>query len=251
MEKEFKISIIIPSRLSSTRLPDKPLADICGKSLIQRVYEQAVKTGIDDVIVATDHSSIYDHVMGFGGRVEMTSAEHSSGTERVAEVASKLDSDIIINVQGDEPLIDPKQILELVNLMKQDYVLIGTQCARLSDADELFDYNVVKVVINMHHKALYFSRQAIPAVRDEPYKNWISTGKYYKHIGMYGFKKDTLLDLCQLPKSDYERIESLEQLRWLENDYDIYCTETLYSSIGVDTNSDLERVREIVKEMNY
>lgn len=242
----MKISIIIPSRLASTRLPQKPLADILGQSLIERVYKQASQVQQAEVIVATDSKAVYNHVLKFGGKVMMTSKSHQSGTDRVAEVAAKLDSDVIINLQGDEPLIDPQQIEELIELMKNANVQIGTQCAQIHDPDMLFDYNVVKVVRDHQNKALYFSRQAIPAIRDQKYEFWMQKTSYYKHIGMYGFKRKALLDIQQLRQSDYEIAESLEQLRWLQHGYTIHCVETKYSSIGVDTPEDLERVRDIV-----
>lgn len=242
----MKISIIIPSRLASTRLPQKPLADILGQSLIERVYIQASQVQETEVIVATDSNVIYDHVLAFGGKVMMTSDTHQSGTDRVAEVVAKLDSDIIINLQGDEPLIDPRQIEELIELMKKDDVQIGTQCTQVYSMDMLFDYNIVKVVRDHQNRALYFSRQAIPAIRDQKYEFWMQMTSYYRHIGMYGFKRKTLLDIQQLSQSDYEIAESLEQLRWLQNGYTIHCIETNYSSIGVDTPEDLERVRDIV-----
>ncbi|HRO07728.1 MAG TPA: 3-deoxy-manno-octulosonate cytidylyltransferase [Saprospiraceae bacterium] len=248
----MKISIIIPSRLASTRLPQKPLADIGGKSLIQRVYLQASKVKVAEVIVATDDMVIYNHVQDFGGTVFMTSPDHQSGTDRVAEVAGQLDSDIIINLQGDEPLIDPIQIGELIRLMERTEVQIGTQCTKITDLDQLFDYNVVKVVRDDQEKALYFSRQAIPAIRDSRYSDWVNKADYYRHIGMYGFKRETLLQLQHLTQTSYEKAENLEQLRWLQHGFSIYCSTTNYTSVGVDTPEDLERVRALVlKETSH
>ncbi|KXK39845.1 MAG: 3-deoxy-manno-octulosonate cytidylyltransferase [Saprospiraceae bacterium] len=246
----MKTAIIIPARLASTRLPEKPLADIFGKSLIQWVYLQASKVKDVDVIVATDHEKIYDHVAEFGGRVVMTDPGHLSGTDRIAEVARELTHDIIINLQGDEPLIDPRQISDLIRMMHSDKVDISTQCNRIQDEESLFDYNVVKVVKDHHDRALYFSRQAIPAFRDKRYSEWLPNAIYFRHIGIYGFKRRVLLQLTGLPPSELEKAESLEQLRWLENGYSIYCSETSYTSIGVDTIDDLERVRDtVLKEM--
>lgn len=247
----MKTTIIIPARLASTRLPEKPLADIFGKSLIMHVYQQAGKVAsASEIIIATDHEKIYNHVLDCGGKVMMTSPNHISGTDRIAEVAQHLDSDIIINLQGDEPLIHPQQIEELIQLMQRPDVSIGTQCNPVTDPDLLFDYNVVKVVKDYNDKALYFSRQAIPAVRDFGYDQWMGKTAYYRHIGMYGFKRDTLLKLTALPPTSYEKAESLEQLRWLQHGYQVHCMETTYTSIGVDTPEDLEIVRDLFfKEM--
>lgn len=232
--------------MASTRLPEKPLADIVGKSLIEHVYLKAIQVKDAEVIVATDDARIYDHVFAFGGKAAMTSSEHQSGTDRIAEVASGLDSDIIINLQGDEPMINPKQIEELIQLMQMPHVEIGTQCVKLDDPQALFDYNVVKVVRDYDHKALYFSRQAIPAFRDLKYEAWIEKADYFKHVGMYGFKREALMKITTLPPSELEKTESLEQLRWLQHGFNIYCKETTYASIGVDTIEDLNHVREIM-----
>ncbi len=246
----MKTSIIIPSRLASTRLPQKPLAEILGKSLIMRVYDQASKINDVDVIVATDHESIAEHVSRNGGKVVLTSVNHPSGTDRVAEVAAKTNSDIIINLQGDEPLVDPNQIKELIELMHRPEVHIGTQCKLIEDGDTLFDYNIVKVVKDYHDRALFFSRQAIPALRDLPYEKWMSNMAYFRHIGMYGFKRDTLLQLRSLAQTSYEKAESLEQLRWLQHGFSVHCMETNYNSMGVDTPEDLEKVRNyLITEM--
>jgi 3-deoxy-manno-octulosonate cytidylyltransferase (CMP-KDO synthetase) len=180
----------------------------------------------------------------------LTSIDHVSGTDRVAEVAEQIDSEIIINLQGDEPLIDPRQINELIELMSRPAVTIGTQCKLIEDEDLLFDYNVVKVVRDYQDKALLFSRQAIPAFRDLPYQKWMGSMAYYRHIGIYGFKKETLLQLCALPQTSYEKAESLEQLRWMQHGYSIHCIETSFNSIGVDTPDDLEKVRNyLITEM--
>lgn len=210
------------------------------------VYQQATKVAsASEVIVATDHKKIYDHVQASGGKVVMTSDAHISGTDRIAEVAKLLDSDIIINLQGDEPLIHPLQIEELIALMKRPEVNIGTQCIAIDDPDMLFDYNVVKVVKDYNDKAMYFSRQAIPAVRDHGYDQWMAKTAYFRHIGMYGFKKDILLQLTSLTPTAYERAESLEQLRWLQHGYQVHCAETNHTSVGVDTPEDLEKVRDL------
>lgn len=243
----MKISIIIPSRLGSTRLPEKPLADIVGRSLIMRVYDQASSARLaHEVIIATDHQKIADHVQEHHGRVIMTSPHHQSGTDRIAEVAVSLDSDFIINLQGDEPLINPVQIDELIFKMIHQNIAIGTQCSEIQYEDELFDFNVVKVVRDVNDKGLFFSRQAIPANRDLPYREWFGKTKYYRHIGMYAFKRDVLIQLTELPQSTYEKAESLEQLRWMQHGYQIHCFETKHRSIGVDTQDDLDLVRDLV-----
>ncbi|MGB4958409.1 MAG: 3-deoxy-manno-octulosonate cytidylyltransferase [Saprospiraceae bacterium] len=248
----MKTSIIIPARLASTRLPSKPLVDILGRSLIMRVYDRAMKVkSAAEVIVATDHTSIFDHVMAHGGHAVMTSDKHTSGTDRVAEVSASMTSDIIINVQGDEPLIDPQQIESLIQLMLRPEVKIGTQCKKIEDENHLFDYNIVKVVKSYDHKALYFSRQAIPAIRDEAYARWLQNGQYYRHVGIYGFKKKTLAEVTQLTMTDYESAEALEQLRWMQHGYTIHCIETDYPSIGVDTAEDVEKVTRLLIKENW
>lgn len=249
----MKISIIIPARMSSSRLPEKPLADILGQSLIMRVYRQALISKLaHETIIATDHPLIFDHVTQHGGRVMLTSKDHLSGTDRIAEVAARLDTDIIINLQGDEPLINPEQIDELIQAMISREIVIGTQCVRIKNHTELFDYSVVKIVRDYCDKVLFFSRQAIPACRDLPYRNWFEKATYFKHVGIYGFRKDILLKITKLPQSEYEKSESLEQLRWMQNGFPIYGFETEYNSVGVDTAEDLEKVREIVlREMMH
>ncbi len=237
------VAIIIPARLNSTRLAEKPLVDIMGTSLIMRVYRQAIRVrGVKHVIVATDDKKIYDHVLSMGGHVMMTSEHHPSGTDRIGEVAIALDVDYIINVQGDEPLIDPHQIEEFIDFLKSSKADIGTQCSKINSSDILFDYNVVKVVKSYQNQALYFSRQAIPAIRDHAYDKWLDIATYFKHVGIYGFRREILLRLIQLPKAYLENIESLEQLRWLEHGYSIHCQETTYNSIGVDTQEDVDKV---------
>ena len=248
----MKSTIIIPARLASTRFPEKALVDIYGTSLIMRVYNQAIQVkSADNVIVATDHPKIFKHVSDHGGNVIMTSKNHISGTDRIAEVASKIDSEIIINLQGDEPLINPLQIEALISLMNNEEILIGTQCNAITNENEIFDYNVVKVVRDIYDSVLYFSRQAIPTVRDQPFLKWASKTTYFRHVGLYGFKRNTLLEITQLPSSNYEICESLEQLRWLESGYKIHCVEIPFSSQGVDTPEDLNKVVEVLLKENF
>lgn len=247
----IKTVIVIPARMHSTRLPEKALADIAGKSLIQRVYEQALRCECaHDVIVATDHVLIFSHLQDLGYNVVMTSPDHSSGTERVAEAAAGIEADVIINVQGDEPMIDPAQIDDLSRVFEDEKVSIATQMSIVKQEADVFDYSKVKVVTDIHHRALYFSRQAIPAHRDLPYRDWPSHSVYFKHVGLYAFRKNTLLEITQLPTGLLEKAESLEQLRWLENGYTVHCFPTEYESIGVDTPEDLEKVRTVFRMMH-
>lgn len=243
-----KVLAIIPARWASSRLPGKPLELIGDKSMVQRVYEQVTKCNlIDTVIVATDDQRIYLHCQLHNMEVMMTDTNHISGTDRIAEVANKLDEyEIVINIQGDEPFINPAQIRELIHCFDQNHVSIATQCKMIDDPDKLHNYNVVKVVSDKNNQALYFSRQAIPAFRDRPYHQWIEHASYYQHIGIYGFRRVALLEVVKLPVSTLEKTESLEQLRWLENGYPIYVQQTGYSTIGIDTYEDLEEARSII-----
>ena len=246
----MKIVGIIPARFESIRFPGKPLADILGKSMIQRVYEQCKKcTLLSDVIVATDDERILNHVQNFGGKAMMTSNTHQSGTDRCNEVVQNLTEnyDVVVNIQGDEPFIDPDQISDLVEMFVDPASDIVTQCIEITDRHKLHDFNVVKVVRDQLDKVLYFSRQAIPAHRDIPYSEWIEKSKYYQHIGIYGFRRDTLLQLIELPVSNLEKNESLEQLRWMDYGYDILAKETSYEAIGIDTYEDLMMARKFVE----
>jgi len=192
----LKVIAIIPARLESTRLPRKILADINGKSMLQRVYEQADSAGVFDQII-----------------------------------------------QADEPFIEPNNLAALVSTMKRDEVMIGTLCKRIKSTEDLLDYNVVKLVRDNAGKVLYFSRQAIPTVRDEPYRKWLDHQSYYQHLGLYAFKKEILLEITQLSQHELEVSEKLEQLRWLGNGYAVHCSEVESSSFGIDTEEDLEKAR--------
>jgi 3-deoxy-manno-octulosonate cytidylyltransferase (CMP-KDO synthetase) len=240
--------VIIPARYNSSRFPGKPLIDILGETMIYRVYDN-VKNVTDEVVVATDDQRIYDEVERFGGRVVMTSAHHRSGTERCLEAAEILGAradDVIINVQGDEPFVNPKQVESLIELFQKPVVNLGTLIKRIENADALDNPNSPKVVIDVNGRALYFSRSRIPYLRSgekEPQKQHV----YYKHIGMYGYRFSTLKELCLLPVSALEEAESLEQLRWLENGYAIHTAETLYDTIAIDTPEDLQRALSFYK----
>ena len=245
----MKIIGIIPSRYASTRFPAKSLAVIKGKSMIQRVYEQAQQSSaLNDVIVATDHSEIYDHVKKFGGEVCMTRADHVSGTDRCHEalMLQRKKYDYVINIQGDEPFIQPQQIDLLAG--KLDGVTeIATLIKALTTQEQLFSATIVKVVCNNVKEALYFSRSAIPHIRNTPEKDWIGKHKFYKHIGMYAYRTDVLERLHRLSVSSLEKAESLEQLRWLENGFRISVAETTTETLGIDTPEDLEKALQILK----
>ena len=238
----MKVLGIIPSRYQSSRFPGKPLVDIAGKSMIQRVYEQAIKSSmITDVIVATDDQRIFDHVQEFGGKVEMTSADHKNGTERCGEIISKYsDADIVINIQGDEPLINPSQLDKVISLFTNDDVSIGTLAKKISDKSVIENPNRVKVVMDKNSDALYFSRSVIP------HKLKDTNVDYYKHIGIYAWRLNTLKDLLDLAPTQLEQIESLEQLRWMENGYRLRVAETTVETPNIDTPEDLDEVLKLL-----
>jgi 3-deoxy-manno-octulosonate cytidylyltransferase (CMP-KDO synthetase) len=239
----MKVTAIIPARYASTRLPGKVLCDICGKTMIQRVYERVSKAqNLDQVIVATDDQRVYQEVESFGGRVEMTAKEHSTGTDRLAEVAQSLDSEVVVNVQGDEPLINPALIDKAVRpLLADDTIKMGTLKHEISEETELKDPNSVKVITDQDDFAIYFSRSLIPYPRTD------EDLTYYKHIGLYVYRREFLLEYTDLEATPLEKKESLEQLRALENGYKIKVVETEQQVIGVDTREDLERVRRQLK----
>lgn len=240
----MKIIGIIPSRFDSTRFPGKPLVDIVGKSMIQRVYEQASKAAsLSEVVVATDDQRIFDHVVSFGGKAEMTSSEHLSGTDRCAEVLeNRADVDVVINIQGDEPFIDPEQIDQLAELFKDEKTVIATLIKRIENSEDLFSDSVIKVVRSTQDQALYFSRNAIPFVKGAAKESWLREAEFFKHIGIYAYRADTLQEVAKLKQTKLEKQEGLEQLRWLENGYPIHLAETKHESNSVDTPEDLERL---------
>lgn len=237
---------IIPARWASTRFPGKPLADIQGKSMIRRVYEQAKKaTTLAGVIVATDDKRIFDHVMGFGGEVVFTSSSHNTGTSRCAEVALKSAAktpDVVINIQGDEPFIDPDQIDKLSALFEEEEVQIATLVKKIETTTELFNPNIVKVVTSATNKALYFSRGAIPFLRGADQHAWPDKTTFYKHIGIYGYRTAVLQQIADLPAGRLETAESLEQLRWLEYGFCIHTAVTEIENLAVDTPGDLNKI---------
>lgn len=247
----MKFIAIIPARYASTRFPGKPLADMGGKPMIQRVYEQ-VKRAVHDVWVATDDSRIFQIVQSFGGKAVMTSTEHRSGTDRIQEAYSKIgeDFDVVINVQGDEPFIRPEQIESLKECFDSKDVELATLAKPFKKEDGfdvLFNPNSPKVVINKENEAIYFSRSIVPYIRDAHHTEWLDKHTFYKHIGMYAYRVDVLKEITQLPQSSLEKAELLEQLRWIENGYRIRVGYTDVETIGIDTPEDMERAITLLK----
>jgi 3-deoxy-manno-octulosonate cytidylyltransferase (CMP-KDO synthetase) len=244
---------VIPSRYDSTRFPGKPLVMINGISMIQRVYEQALKcTGLTKVYVATDDERIESHVNSFGGSVIMTSHKHRTGTERVSEVAERLLQhdpghpwDVVINIQGDEPYIAPVQIDSVIDCFRDKDVQIATLIHQIDDQDELTDPNVIKVIIDKTNRALCFSRAALPYMRGVETKDWLKHHTYYKHIGLYAYRTQVLEIISRLKPSPIEIAESLEQMRWIENGFSIHTELTGIDSISVDTPEDLLKLTNI------
>ena len=236
---------IIPARFASSRFPGKPLVDMLGKPMIQRVYEQVVGV-LDDVCVATDDVRIFEAVEAFGGKVVMTSKNHQSGTDRCYEAFTKIgeEYDVIINIQGDEPFIKPSQLKLLQSCFDDEETQIAT-LVKPFDSNDGFDVlsnpNTPKVVLNKNKQALYFSRSVIPYLRGKEQPEWLKYQVYYKHIGLYAYKADVLKAITSLPPSGLEKAESLEQLRWLENGYVIKVGITNEETIGIDTLEDLEK----------
>ena len=237
----MKVLGVIPARYASTRFPGKPLVQINGKSMIERVYLQAsTSSRLDMVMVATDDQRIADEVIRFGGRVQMTSATHQSGTDRCAEVAGHYpEFDVIINIQGDEPYIDPEQIDLLVSCFDLPSTKLATLIKEIHTQDELFNTNIPKVIVNTSGEARYFSRQTIPFIRGKAEADWLSAHQFYKHIGIYGYDALTIQALTQLTPSTLECAESLEQLRWLENGYSVQTRTTTIETIAIDSPEDL------------
>ncbi len=247
--------VLIPARYASTRFPGKPLALLKGLPVIQHVYQNSMNSRLaDDVVVATDSETIFEKVLSFGGKAVMTASDHASGTDRIAEVARSLNYDIIVNVQGDEPLIQPEMIDDVISLLDDPRASIGTLAVRIKDRREIFDPNIVKVVFNREGFAFYFSRAPIPYYRDEwkdhGFHNsfWVegasvhSDADCYRHIGIYSYRRDVLTQMSELSPSRLELIEKLEQLRALEAGLTIKVKETIYETFGVDTPEDLERI---------
>ena len=243
---------IIPSRYASTRFPGKPLALIGGKTMINRVYEQARKSEmLSKVVVATDDERIRLHVLEFGGEVIMTSEEHKTGTDRCLEALHSLNKtetnikyDVVLNIQGDEPFIDPLQIDMLCNCFNNNDTQIATLLKKINSTDELLDHNIVKVVTDKNRKALYFSRSVIPFFRGKELKEWLSSFEYFKHIGIYAYTLNSLETVTKLEQSPLEKAESLEQLRWIENGLNIQTEITDFESHAIDTPEDLLKINQ-------
>jgi len=239
---------IIPARYGSTRFEGKLLADFCGKPVIQHTWENAKKSkSIDDLIIATDDKRIYNVAKGFGANVVYTAIAHKSGSDRLTEVAASIDAKIIVNIQADEPLLVPSMIDDVVGAILKDKTLVmATLCHKITNAAEIQDPNVVKVVYDRFGLALYFSRSPIPYERMGS-DDKLQVIDYYKHIGIYAYAKDFLFTFKSLPQSRLEKTEKLEQLRVLENGYRIKVIETKFDTIGIDTPEDLEKAVETIK----
>lgn len=238
-----QFAIILPARYGSTRFPGKPLVNIAGRPLIEWVYRRATEVaGATDVIVATDDERIFKAVDGFGGKVTMTRADHATGTDRVAEVAQGLDSDFIVNLQGDEPVFDPQMVSDMVGMLVTDAALdMATAAHKVEDDTELRDSNVVKVVFDKRHRALYFSRSPIPSGAEGA-----RGGNAWRHVGVYAFRREALARFTELPRAPLEKSEGLEQLRALENGMSVGVVETSARTIGVDIPEDAKIVEKVI-----
>ncbi|HMP99075.1 MAG TPA: 3-deoxy-manno-octulosonate cytidylyltransferase [Cyclobacteriaceae bacterium] len=244
----MRILGIIPARYASTRFHAKALVDIGGKTMVRRVYEQVQKSqSISKIVVATDHELIANEVKSFGGEVCMTSTEHKSGTERCMEVVKlqKEKFDYVINIQGDEPFISPKQI-DTLGYLLNGKIQLATLIKQIGNTEELINPNIVKVIFDKQQEAIYFSRSAIPYARGLEQNEWLNNHKYYKHIGMYAYRCDILEEITKLSPTPLEKAESLEQLRWIEHGFKIKVNETKVESIGIDTPADLEKALKLL-----
>jgi len=241
-----KVVVVIPARYGSTRLPGKSLVSLAGKPMIQRVYERAkMATRVDRVLVATDDERIAKAVQGFGGEGRMTRSDHRTGTERVAEVAAHEEGDVFVNVQGDEPLLDPVAVdTAVASLLEEPAASISTVATPIKTPADIMDPNVVKTVLDFDGNALYFSRAPIPWVRDSTSKMQV---RHLKHLGLYVFQREALLEYPTLPRGELERIEQLEQLRWLENGWKIRVAEVEHDAVSVDVPEDVARVEKLLK----
>ncbi|MFZ4861522.1 3-deoxy-manno-octulosonate cytidylyltransferase [Sphingobacterium sp. Mn56C] len=240
----MKIIGIIPARYDSSRFPGKPLVDIAGQTMIQRVYNQAKHAqSLAEVIIATDDDRIANHVRSFGGNVIMTRKDHQSGTDRCAEVLETISGfDVAINIQGDEPFIDPLQIDLLVSCFDRQETEIATLVRKVESKEELLNPNKPKVVLNRNGQAIYFSRQAVPYLRGVAIEEWLNYRPFYNHIGIYGYRTSVLKALTALPVSDLEAMESLEQLRWIDNGFQIQTAISNHANDAIDTPEDLKYI---------
>jgi 3-deoxy-manno-octulosonate cytidylyltransferase (CMP-KDO synthetase) len=248
----IKYLALIPARYASTRFPAKPLADILGKPMIQHVYERAARL-FEHCYVATDDTRIADAVTAFGGNVVMTSTEHRSGTARCREALEKISTetgiefDVVVNIQGDEPYIQTEQLELIKSCFADSNTQIATLVKPFSADEDIFNPNLPKVVLNAHSEAMYFSRSPIPYLRNLPQEEWQSAHTYLKHIGLYAYKSNILKEITSLEAGELEKLESLEQLRWIENGYKIKVAKTEFESYAIDTPEDLERLLEVLK----
>jgi len=245
---------IIPARYSSTRFPGKALCDIKGKTMVQRVYEQAKRSAhLHKVVVATDDQRIVDNVLSFGGEVVMTASTHPSGTDRCWDALQQLKDQYqyVINIQGDEPFINPKQIDELAIVLEDATTELATQMIAVDSYEMLADEGEVKIVLNTKNEALYFSRAIIPYIKNTDKKEWYKRHSYFRHVGMYAYRRDILEKITKLPVSALEKAESLEQLRWLENGFKIKCVTTKFDSHCIDTPEDLQRMLKFMESNNH
>ncbi|HAM08970.1 MAG: 3-deoxy-manno-octulosonate cytidylyltransferase [Bacteroidetes bacterium GWE2_41_25] len=249
-----RFAAIIPARYSSSRFPGKPLVRIGNKTMIQRVYEQARKS-LELVYVATDDERIFNAVKGFGGKAVMTSPDHFSGTDRCAEAIDKIVAetgvqiDIVVNMQGDEPFIRPEQLVLLMNCFNSGGVELATLIREAVPGEDIFNPNQPKVIVNALGDAIYFSRSVIPFIRDADKNEWTMKHVFYKHIGLYAYRSETLQKITRLTRSPLEIAESLEQNRWIENGYRIRTAVTEWESIGIDTPEDLEKAKLILDQI--
>jgi 3-deoxy-manno-octulosonate cytidylyltransferase (CMP-KDO synthetase) len=243
----MKVAGIIPARLGSSRLASKPLQDLAGKPLIVRVYENAKQFGLDSLIVATDHKEIVNAVESVGGKAMLTPAELPSGTYRCAHLAPDIDADVIINIQGDEPFLLDSQVKALIKAFETPETDIATLCYQLKDASYLDNPATVKVVKDLNGNALYFSRSPIPYIRNFDKNDWINQHTFYKHIGVYAFRKNVLLKIASYKQGALEQAESLEQLTWLENGHKIKLVETNSECLSIDTEEDLNKARALYR----
>jgi len=245
----MKYIAIIPARYASTRFPGKPLAVLGGKSVIQRVYEQAISV-LPEAYVATDDQRIFDHVESFGGKAIMTRADHKSGTDRIQEAATAIatDADVIINIQGDEPFVQQSQIETLCSLFDDPETQIGTLGKPFASMEAVENQNSPKIVVDNRGFALYFSRSVIPFIRGIERHEWLTHYPFLKHLGIYAYRREVLAEVTTLPQSSLEKAESLEQLRWLQNGYRIRVGITDVETVGIDTPDDLVRAEAFLKE---
>ena len=248
----MKFTAIIPARYASTRFPGKPLAMLGGKPVIQRVYEQAVSV-LGEACVATDDQRILDTVEAFGGQAVMTRADHKSGTDRIEEAVCKTGTtaDVIINVQGDEPFIQPSQIETLCRLFDAPETQIGTLGKRFESMEAVKNPNSPKIVCDTKGFALYFSRSVIPFIRGQEQSEWFAHFPFLKHLGIYAYRREVLTEITRLPQSPLEIAESLEQLRWLQNGYRIRVGETDVETVGIDTPEDLQRAEAFLRDFAF